>query len=359
MTQSQTFIMSAGGTGGHMFPALALADYLGMMGHHVHIATDRRGLRFIPASSPYAVHTLAADTLRAGVLGKIMGLLWLMFGVVQALFLLLKTRPAAVVGFGGYPSFPAVMAAHILRIPVVLHEANAVLGAANRFLARGAVAVALSHATDDWTLSIPYIVTGNPVRQDIVALTAHPYPLMMGDIHVLVVGGSLGAAVFADIIPAALLHLPEALRRRVRLVQQISAERHQAVQAVYDQAGIRAELAPFFTDMPDRIAACHLFIGRSGATTVAELAVAGRPAIFIPYPHHADQQQLKNTAMLVQAGAAWAYPERDLHPDQLTAQLQVLIENPDILLRAANAAKGCGQPDATAHLAHIVTGATK
>ncbi len=354
MKNTRPILLSAGGTGGHMFPALALADHLMRAGCRVMLATDRRGVRFVPQDSGLDVNILSADTLRSGVLNKVVGIVRLLMGLVQGMILIARVRPMCVVGFGGYPSVPAVLAAQILRIPTVLHQSDAVLGAANKYLAFGASAVALSHMPATWPHRARYVVTGNPIRRDFSVLANAPYPLMTGDINILVVGGSLGAAVFATVIPEAVLKLPPPLQRRITLTQQVREDQIATVRAQYDAAGIRAELAPFFTDMAARIAACHLFIGRSGASTVSELTVAGRPAIFIPYPHHADRQQYKNAEAVAAVGGAWIYDEKTMQPDQLTAQLQAVLESPDLLLRAATAAKTCGHPDAAEALIQLV-----
>lgn len=354
MGNARPIILSAGGTGGHMFPALAFADHLRQAGYRVILATDQRGLRFVPAQPENDVRVLSADTLRPGLLYKLLGGLRLLLGLMQGLILIISTRPACVVGFGGYPSVPAVLAAQILRVPTVLHQSDAVLGAANKYLAFGARAVALSYIPDAWPHRARYVVTGNPLRRAFVSLADAPYPDIGDTINILVVGGSLGAGVFADVIPEAILQLPAALQRRISLMQQVRADQIAAVQARYEAAGIKAELAPFFTDMPARMAACHLFIGRAGAITVSELTTTGRPAIFIPYPHHADRQQYKNAGAVVAAGGAWLYDEKTMQPAQLAALLQEVLEHPEILVKAASCAKTSGHPDAAEKLLHLI-----
>ena len=358
MTEKGTIILSAGGTGGHVMPALALAAALRDRGYASVMATDARGARFREMAQDVPFHVLEAGTPAGGVIAKLRGGLMLGRGTVQAIELLRRIRPSVVVGFGGYPSVPAVAAARVLGMPIVLHEANAVLGKANRFLAGGAAAVALSHGgrPEDGQDAARTFVTGNPVRPEFAEIRQNPYPALttQGPLRILVTGGSLGAEVFGRVVPEALTGLPEALRARVGVVQQCVADDIPKVRETYEKAGIRAWIEPFFADLPDQVETAHLVISRSGASTVSELTVAGRPAIFVPYPHHADQQQKRNADAVADAGGAWVMTQNGFTAEALLARLETFLQNPETLFRAAENARSCGRPDAARKLGNIV-----
>lgn len=349
---SQTIILSAGGTGGHVLPAAALAEELRARGFPVILVTDKRGVRYKNHFGDVPVTVLAAGTLGSGLAGKIKGVAALGLGVVQAFMLLLKTRPAVVVGFGGYPSFPAVFAAQCLGVPTVLHEQNAVLGKANAMLMGRAKRVALSLPGQEQYTHV--VVTGNPVRKDIIAQTQRDYIAPEGILRVFVMGGSLGASVFASVVPQTLAALPEEDRMHLEVIQQCRAADLEKVALIYKDAGIPARLGEFFDDVPEILSLSHLVICRSGASTVAELAAAGRPALFVPYPHHADQQQLANARPLEDAGAAWIMEEESFTEAALLAKMRQFLSRPDILRVAAEKARACGRPDAAAKLADTV-----
>lgn len=355
MSEKGTIVLSAGGTGGHVMPALALAAALRAMGHSCAVATDARGARFRAMAEDTPFHILSGAAPTGSFAGKIRGALALCKGTVEALFLLRKIRPVAVVGFGGYPSVPAVLAARIFGIPTLLHEANAVLGKANRFLAPMARAVALSHANGN-TPCARSEVTGNPVRSEFSEIGARPYaaPTAEGVFRILVTGGSLGAEVFGRVVPEALACLPESLRARLGIVQQCVTDDIPRVRELYAKAGIRAWLEPFFTDLPEQIAAAHLVVARSGASTVAELAAAGRPAIFVPYPHHGDAQQMANARSLEKAGGAWVIAQEEFTPEALRARIEEFMKAPEALAKAAVAARSCAVPDAAERLGTLV-----
>ncbi len=359
MTEKGTIILSAGGTGGHVMPALALAAALRDRGYASVMATDARGARFREMAQDVPFHVLEAGTPAGGVIAKLRGGLMLGRGTVQAIELLRRIRPSVVVGFGGYPSVPAVAAARVLGMPIVLHEANAVLGKANRFLAGGAAAVALSHGgrPEDGQDAARTFVTGNPVRPEFAEIRQNPYPALttQGPLRILVTGGSLGAEVFGRVVPEALTGLPEALRARVGVVQQCVADDIPKVRETYEKAGIRAWIEPFFADLPDQVETAHLVISRSGASTVSELTVAGRPAIFVPYPHHADQQQKANAKAIEVSGGAWVIEQADFTPQALRARIESFMQEPQILVKAAAAARSCGTSDAAGKLADLVT----
>ncbi|PZQ43191.1 MAG: undecaprenyldiphospho-muramoylpentapeptide beta-N-acetylglucosaminyltransferase, partial [Micavibrio aeruginosavorus] len=301
----------------------------------------------------------ASGTIGAGIMKKIKSAFSLGMGFFQARKLLSDLKPAVVVGFGGYPSVPAVYAAQTLKIPTVIHEQNAILGRANVFLAPKAakIAVAWSHVEGlDAIDENRAIVTGNPVRPDISALYNKPFPTIEqdGTLRIFITGGSQGASVFSEVLPKALARLPDHHRARLDIVQQCREEDLPQVRAIYSEAGIQADLRPFFKDMSLQLERCHLVIARSGAGTVSEVTTAGRPAIFVPYPHHADQQQKRNADAVADAGGAWVMTQNGFTADALLARLETFLQNPETLFRAAENARSCGKPDAARKLGNIV-----
>jgi len=351
--------LAAGGTGGHMFPAEALAGELIARGHAVALVTDRRGGGFGDRLDAVAVHRISAGGLAgSGLVRRAQGMAQLGVGFFQARALLGRLAPAAAVGFGGYASVPTMLAASFAGVPTVLHEQNAVLGRANRLLAKRATRIATSFAS---VVGIDAadraVLTGNPVRPNIAALADEAYlPILPdGEIRLLVVGGSQGARVFGRLLPEAIAAIPEALRRRLRLVQQVRAEDLDAVRATYARQGTSAELAPFFSDIPQRLRAAHLVVARAGASTVAELTAAGRPAILVPFPFATDDHQTANAKAIEAAGGAWLMPETSTPPAALAERLASLLARPDVLARAAEAARQQGRRDAAARLADLVT----
>jgi UDP-N-acetylglucosamine--N-acetylmuramyl-(pentapeptide) pyrophosphoryl-undecaprenol N-acetylglucosamine transferase len=358
MAANKLILLCAGGTGGHLFPAEALAVALARRGAAIELATDARAAQFkFPAR---AVHIIPSATLRGRdpfSLARTLGVL--AFGTVKAWSLLGRIRPAAVVGFGGYPTVPPLLAASLRGVPTVLHEQNAVMGRANRLLASRVTTIATSFRTLsnlDPRLQSKVSFTGNPVRPQVVEAAAAPYaaPAPGGELRLVVFGGSQGAHVMAEIVPPALERLPESLRARVRLVQQARAEDIEAVHAAYAKLGVAAECAPFFADLPKRVAEAHLVISRSGASTVAELAAIGRPAILVPLPHALDQDQFANAGVLAQAGGAIRLEQRDFTPERLAAEIARLAADPAQLARMAQGAKSAGTIDAAERLADLV-----
>jgi len=352
-------VLAAGGTGGHMFPAEALARTLLARGERVVLVTDRRGQAFDEKLPEVVTHRIRAATPSRGTLGRVRAAAELFAGFWQARGLLRREAPAAVVGFGSYASVPTVIAAGRLGIPVALHEQNAVLGRANRLLAGRARVIATSFPTQHGLREADCskaITTGMPVRPAIAAVAGSPYrpPRPAGPVELLVTGGSQGAHVFAGLIPAALAALPEELRRRLRVSQQCRPEDLEAVRAAYAGTGIGHDLATFFTDVPDRLVRAHLVIARAGASTVAELAAVGRPAILVPYPFAMDDHQSANAGALADADGAWLQPQATLTPATLARMVQCLLEAPDTLARAASAAWAFGRGDAAGHLADVV-----
>jgi UDP-N-acetylglucosamine--N-acetylmuramyl-(pentapeptide) pyrophosphoryl-undecaprenol N-acetylglucosamine transferase len=355
---SKLVLLCAGGTGGHLFPAEALAVVLGKRGLTVDLATDHRAAHFkFPARD---VHLIPSATLRGRnplALARTAALLAL--GTAKAWGLIGRIRPAVVVGFGGYPTVPPLMAASIRSVPTVLHEQNGVMGRANRMLAARVTTIATGFPTLknlDPGLRGKVAFTGNPVRPLVIAAAATPYaaPEMGGKLRLLVFGGSQGAHVMADIVPAAVERMSTDLRGRLTVVQQARAEDLDAVRGTYARLGVAAECAPFFADLPARMAAAHLIVSRSGASTVAELSAIGRPAILVPLPHALDQDQLANAGVLEAAGGAITVVQRDFTPERLAMEIGRLAGDPDRLARMANGAKSAGTIDAAERLADLV-----
>jgi UDP-N-acetylglucosamine--N-acetylmuramyl-(pentapeptide) pyrophosphoryl-undecaprenol N-acetylglucosamine transferase len=357
MTNSPV-LLAAGGTGGHLFPAEALAHALAARGAAVELVTDERALRYGDAFPASAMHRVRSATPRGGSLfARLSAVAQLGLGTLEAITLLRRLRPRVVIGFGGYPTVPPLMAAALLRIPTVLHEANGVMGRANRFLAgrvdRIAASVPLQGADAKWRDKIT--VTGNPVRPNVLAAARESYPdFADGRLRLLVTGGSQGARVMADVVPAALAALPQTIRQHIDLVQQTRQEDIARVQEVYARTNVKAEIAPFFSDLPQRIAKAHLVIARAGASTVTELAVIGRPSILVPLPHALDQDQAANAALLAQSGSAEVMRQDGFTPAYLAARIAALMAAPGQLQARAEAAKAVGIVDAAERLADLV-----
>ena len=358
--EAKLIVLSTGGTGGHITPARALGHDLMSRGFRVEIIMDSRARKYESMFEGMKTHIVKSGTLRPGFLGKITGATNLGFGIVQALRLMKTLRPAMVVGFGGYPSVPGVYAAQKLKIPTIIHEQNAIIGKANSFLAPKAERIALSlpNVTGlDENDKMRSVVTGNPVRADLAALYTKPYPTLEqdGNLRILVLGGSLGAKVFSEILPDALSRLSSAQRAQIEIIQQCREEDIEATKKAYGAAGIKAELAIFFDDVAGELEKAHLVIARSGASTVAEVTTAGRPAIFVPYPHHKDQQQKMNADAVADTGGAWVMTEEGFKAEAILARIETFLQNPETLFRAAENARVCGKPDAARKLGNLVT----
>jgi UDP-N-acetylglucosamine--N-acetylmuramyl-(pentapeptide) pyrophosphoryl-undecaprenol N-acetylglucosamine transferase len=351
-------LVAAGGTGGHLFPAEALAAVLTSRGIRVELATDHRAERFGGAFP--AVHVIPSATIRgrdpfslsktAAVLG---------FGVAKAWMKLPSIKPSIVVGFGGYPSIPAVLAASLRGIPTLIHEQNAVMGRANRFLSGrvSAIATGFAGALDKIpALAAKATHTGNPVRPMVILAATRPYsqPEAGGPLHLLVFGGSQGARVMSEIVPAAIERLDEPLRKRLNVVQQARGEDLGRVRDIYARLKVSAEVEPFFSDLPARMAASHLVISRSGASTVAELAAIGRPGILVPLPHALDQDQRANAGVLERAGGAIRLDQTIFTPERVAAEIATLAAAPERLTAMAKAAQSSGVVDAAERLADLV-----
>ena len=360
MQVAPSVLLAAGGTGGHLFPAFALAEELTRRNVLVDLITDLRGDRYgtgFPARTVYRVPaaTLAGKSPVAALKTAIA----LARGTKAAHAILGQARPLVVAGFGGYPTCPPLIAAGLRKIPVLVHEQNAVLGRANKMLAKRATAIATSFATTkflDGGLASKATMTGNPVRASVLNAASRAYdaPHPLGDFRLLVFGGSQGARYFSDTIPPALAALPAGVRRRLRVTHQAREEDLVRVRESYAAAGIAANAEAFFKDLPELMAESHLVICRAGASTIAELAVIGRPAIMVPLPHALDNDQLNNARGLADAGGGWAIEQKNLNPAVWTAEIARLAAAPELLISAAAAAKRSGRPDAVHRLAELV-----
>jgi UDP-N-acetylglucosamine--N-acetylmuramyl-(pentapeptide) pyrophosphoryl-undecaprenol N-acetylglucosamine transferase len=348
-----TIVLSAGGTGGHLFPAQALAAELSARGRRIVVMTDARGKNY-NAAFPGAI----IETVPSGSFANRSQMLTAPFqifaGVFVALAKLLHLRPAAVIGFGGYPSLPVMIAATLGGFPAAIHEQNAVLGRVNRLVASRMRAIAASFPIARFAPKGRIVFTGNPVRPEAAALAGSLYnaPEENGPIHLLVFGGSQGARALSELVPASIAMLPANLRARLDIVQQCRPEDLESARAAYK--GVKVELASFFTDLPQRMARAHLVISRSGASTISELAVIGRPAILIPYPFATDDHQTANADVLVDAGAAWRIAQRELTAEKLAKLLTEILSSPSGLAKCAACAHALGKPDAAQRLADLV-----
>jgi UDP-N-acetylglucosamine--N-acetylmuramyl-(pentapeptide) pyrophosphoryl-undecaprenol N-acetylglucosamine transferase len=360
MDTAPLILLAAGGTGGHLFPAEALGVELTRRGFRVRLATDSRALRYSGLFSKDTIDVVPSETVRSrtpwslAYTGLMLG-----YGLVVALNLVRRLKPAAVVGFGGYPTVPPLIAAKLLGVPGIVHDANAVLGRANRFLSSrvSAIATSLPGVLDrDPALAGKTTTVGTPMRPAILAASAVNYasPEPDGPLRILVVGGSQGARVMSDIVPGAIERLEPALWKRLMLVQQVRDEDMARVRAVYDRLGINAELASFFSDLPARLASSHLVISRSGAGTIAELAAIGRPSILVPLPGAIDQDQFANAGVLVKADGAIRIPQAEFTPDRLAAEISALAAGPARLTAMAANARTVGRLDAAGRLADLV-----
>jgi len=353
-------VLAAGGTGGHLFPAQALAEELAGRGCSVDLVTDMRGDRYgtdFPARNLYQVP--AATFSGRSLFKAVHTALMLGRGLMVAHQLLGKIKPKAVIGFGGYPTFPPLMAATVRGIPTALHEQNAVLGRANRMLAKRVSRIATSFESTRFLgeeLTAKTRFTGNPVRSAVIDAATRPYsaPGKHGEIALLVFGGSQGARFFSEAVPPSLALLPEDIRARLRVVQQAREEDLDGVVATYREIGISAEVSPFFRDLPQQMASAHLVIARSGASTTAELTAIGRPSILVPLPHALDNDQLQNAIRLAESGAAWCIEQKNVSPQRLRREIETLLADSGSLTAAATAAKSLGRPDAVVRLADLV-----
>ena len=352
-------MLTAGGTGGHLFPAIALSQALTARGYKTILVTDKRGEKYRNDTAIPEFEILNVSSPAGDIVTKIKSGISMTAGYFKARSLLKKYRPAPVAGFGGYPSFPLMMAAQHTNVPNIIHEQNAVIGKANLVMARNADRIAislpkiigLSKAEKD---RVAY--TGNPVRDEIRNIHDMPYsaPDAEQDFTILLIGGSQGASVFSQIVPKALSRLPDHEQKRLRIIQQCRSEDLQDTRNIYKEMGIRAEVESFFHDMPERLKEAHLVISRAGASTVAEVTTAGLPAIFVPYPWHRDQQQKMNADIVSDHGGAWVMAQDGFTEEALSARLLTFLQEPGILNRAAKSSRECARPDAASRLADVI-----
>jgi UDP-N-acetylglucosamine--N-acetylmuramyl-(pentapeptide) pyrophosphoryl-undecaprenol N-acetylglucosamine transferase len=353
-------LVAAGGTGGHLFPAEALGAALARRGIGLDLATDERAAHYGGNFPARATHIIPSATVRGRdpfSLAKTVAVLG--SGVVKAWTMLGDVKPAVVVGFGGYPTVPPLMAAALRGIPTIVHEQNAVMGRANRFLASRVTAIATGFrgvSLPDPKFAAKTTWVGNPVRPAVIQAAATPYaaPEVGGRLNLLVFGGSQGARVMAEILPPAIKQLEPALWSRLHIVQQARDEDFDAVKKAYADLGIWADVEPFFSDMPARMAASHLVISRSGASTVAELAAIGRPSILVPLPGALDQDQMANAGVLEQSGGAIRLPQPEFTPARLASEISALAAEPSRLAAMAAGARKAGTLDAAERLADLV-----
>jgi UDP-N-acetylglucosamine--N-acetylmuramyl-(pentapeptide) pyrophosphoryl-undecaprenol N-acetylglucosamine transferase len=351
-------VIAAGGTGGHLFPAAAFAEEMFRRNWRVVLMTDARGRRYAEGFPAERIEDVPAATLTANPITAIPALLKIWRGVNAAKARFKDTRPSLVAGFGGYPSFPALMAARAHKVPILIHEQNSVLGRVNRAMAGSAAIVACGFDRLDRlpeSAAERKHVVGNPVRLPILAVRERPYPEAPagGRVNLLVIGGSQGARIFGEVIPAAIGLLPAQLRARLDVVHQVREEQVEAARKTYKKANVSAEVAPFFTDMGQRLGAAHLVIARAGASTVTELQVAGRPAILVPFAAAADDHQSANAEGLTAVGAADLFIESEFEAGALAALLERRLADPHSLAVRAAAARAAAKPEAAKSLADL------
>ena len=352
-----TILLAAGGTGGHLFPAEALAHELIARGWSVHLATDSRAERYAGSFPATRVHPIASATIGSKNPISVARAFWTIWrGAREAGRVIGEIKPKAVIGFGGYPTLPPLWAATRRGVPTVIHEQNAVMGRANRALASRVTAIAGGFLPENvGAFAAKTVLTGNPVRPAVLDAATTPYtaPQPNGSFRLLVFGGSQGAQFLADALPAAVALLPAEQRGRIDVTQQARPEDEAKVKAAYAEFGVKAEISPFFSDMARRMAGAHLVVSRSGASTVAEIAVIGRPALLVPYPHALDHDQAANAASLAAMGGAEVHPQSTLSPKVLAGLIGGLMNDPDRLAAMAAAAKSSGKPSATRLLADL------
>ncbi|MCF3972380.1 UDP-N-acetylglucosamine--N-acetylmuramyl-(pentapeptide) pyrophosphoryl-undecaprenol N-acetylglucosamine transferase [Paracoccus salsus] len=351
-------LIAAGGTGGHMFPAQALAELLLSEGWRVTLSTDDRGARYA-GGFPDAVQRAvvrSATTARGGLLGKLTAPLKIAAGVLAARADFRRDRPSVVIGFGGYPTIPALSAARTMRLPRMIHEQNGVMGRVNRIFAPRVDRVACGTWPTTLPAGVDGIHTGNPVRAAVLTRAGAPYVAPgQGDLHLLVIGGSQGARVLSDVVPAAIAALPAELRARLRVSHQARAEDGERVTRAYAEAGVTADVQAFFTDVPDRLAQAQIVVSRSGASSIADITVIGRPSILIPYAAATGDHQTANAQALARSGAALLRPESGLDAESLARDIRAILTDPARATGMAAAALKLGRPDAARRLFDLVT----
>ena len=357
MTDSKgTIVLTTGGSGGHIFPAEACAAELIKRGYTVVFVTDKRGSAFRQLENVVTYRLCAESITGRSIVGKFIGLAKLIAGSVQALFLLRKIKPKLVMGFGGYASIPAVMAAQVMHIPNILHEQNSVLGRANRILARGTKLIATTFPTLKKNIANkPTFQVGQPVRAPLLAKANTPFPNVDANLNVLVFGGSQGAHFLSYQLPEALMLIPSDLRSKINLTQQARAEDIEALKEKYQNAGFHSlVIDSFFYNMPELLAASHLVIGRGGAGTLTDVTTVGRPALIIPLPTSADNHQYENACLLTQNNAGWVLQEKDFNAEELAKQITNWLAHPEELQKVAERARQLSILNAAERMADVV-----
>ena len=359
MSEARTYVLAAGGTGGHMVPAAALGEELARRGHHVVLVSDDRGVRFPGLFEEVETHVLPAGRLGGGPFGWLRAARNVLAGRAMARRLYKEIRPSCVIGFGGYPALPSLLAAFRAGVPTIVHEQKAVLGRVNRYVADKVDAIATSYENverlkDSWRAKTHLV--GNPVREAILELRMRPYPMIEEDgiFRVLVTGGSQGASILSQVVPDGLALLPVHFRRRLQVTHQARVEDIETVRAKYLNHGIPAEIATYLPDLPEHLAWAHIVIARAGASTIAELTAAGRPAILVPLPSATDDHQTANAKEITQAGGARTINQRSFTAPELAKQIQKLGLDTHALENAAARARSCGRPNAARDLADLV-----
>lgn len=349
-------LLNAGGTGGHVFPAIAMAEEFLARGYNVKFITDTRAAKFFHGTI-YDYEIVDSATFSAGIMGKLKCIIPLIAGFFQSIGMIIKYRPDVAIGFGGYPTVPPLIAAALCRVKCFTHESNAVLGLANIILAPFVKYIFTTHETTkgikNW-FAAKIKSTGNPVRQDIQKLTQLAFPNVDQGIKIMVVGGSLGAKIFSNAVVEAITALPSHLKDKLYIIQQSRDEDSERVKNLYKAANIKATVKSFYDDMPAQLADTHLLIARAGAGTITELTMAGRPAIYIPYPHNRDRQQFFNAEQVVNAGGGWLMPEEQVTKDSLSELLTSILNDPQTLEIKALKAKTLARPQARGDIANLV-----
>jgi UDP-N-acetylglucosamine--N-acetylmuramyl-(pentapeptide) pyrophosphoryl-undecaprenol N-acetylglucosamine transferase len=356
--QNKTAFLCAGGTGGHLFPAEALSAELTSRGWTTYLLTDTRAERFVSGFPTDRIRRIPSATIAgSNPIALLKSVFALAKGTFAARALAKSLKPSIVVGFGGYPSLPPVLGGYLAGVPSLIHEQNAVPGRANRLLARFVTGIAGGFLDDQiGAYAAKTLTTGNPVRPPVIEAAKVPFdaPRINEPFQLLVFGGSQGAQFFSTALPAAIALLPVELRKRLVVTQQARGEDIELAKAAYSALGMTPELAPFFSNMPERIAKTHFVISRSGASTVSEIAAIGRPALLVPYPHALDHDQAANAAKLAQTGGVEVARQDSLTPENIAERLVAAMSNPAQLTENAKAAKSAGRPNAAILLADLV-----
>jgi UDP-N-acetylglucosamine--N-acetylmuramyl-(pentapeptide) pyrophosphoryl-undecaprenol N-acetylglucosamine transferase len=358
MTSKSNIFLATGGTGGHIFPALALAEELRIKGYQPIIVTDTKYKKYIQGLDSEIVYFVPSASPNKTMAIKILAYIKIIQGIFKALWLISKHKPVIVVGFGGYPSFPTLMAAKIYRIPIIIHEQNSIFGKVNKYFASSAIKIASTFAemTGVSAQNAEKVVyTGIPVRKSIKKIGLLDYPIFSEstDLNLLVIGGSQGAAIFSHVVPRAIEKLPTELKQRIVITQQCRKEDLDSTKKFYEEIGIKANLAVFFNDIDEKLAQAQLVISRAGASTIAELTVAGKPAIYVPYPYSTANHQFYNCSQVTKNNSGWIILEDNFTPSNVADTIQKIFNTPSLLNEAAAKTKQ-PYPNATLKLVEVI-----